>query len=105
MFSNKQPKKIDLSFLQYYTEQDINPEYITIEQIKQRHKCVAGSELEVLKLFLFLNYKVLSEEEKSQIMQTIDILYTKESNKYKSAIDYIEQCREQQPEPIQESSP
>lgn len=104
MFSNKQPKKIDLSFLQYYKEQDLQPEYITIEQIKQRHKCIAQSELEVLKLFLFLNYKVLSEEDKTQIMQTIDILYTKESNKYKSAIDYIEQCQKQ-PEPTLESSP
>lgn len=102
MFSNNQPKKIDLSFLQYYKEQDLQPEYITIEQIKHRHKCIAQSDLEVLKLFLFLNYKVLSEDEKSQVMQTIDILYTKESNKYKSAIDYIE-CQKRL-EPIQESS-
>lgn len=104
MFSNKQQKKIDLSFLQYYTEPDINPEYITIEQIKNRHKCIAGSELEVLKLFLFLNYKVLSKEEKQQVMQTIDILYKKESDKYKIAMDYIAEC--QKPlESIQELSP
>ena len=103
MFSNKQQKKIDLSFLQYYKEEDINPEYITIEQIKHRHKCIAGSELEVLKLFLFLNYKVLSEEDKKQVMQTIDILYKKDEHKYLSAISYIEQC--QKPlESIQELS-
>ena len=103
MFSNKS-KKIDLSFLQYYTEEDINPEYITIEQIKQRHKSIAQSELEVLKLFLFLNFKVLNKEEKEQVMKTIDILYKKEDDKYKSAISYIEQCREQQPEQTPESS-
>jgi hypothetical protein len=102
MFSNKS-KKIDLSFLQYYTEPDINPEYITIEQIKNRHKCIAQSELEVLKLFLFLNYKVLSEEDKKQVMQTIDILYKKEEDKYKIAIDYIE-CQKRL-EPTQELSP
>jgi len=104
MFSSNKSKKIDLSFLQYYTEPDLQPEYITIEQIKKRHKCIGDSELEVLKLFLFLNYKVLSEDEKTQVMKTIDILYKKESEKYKSAISYIEQCREQ-PEPTQESSP
>jgi hypothetical protein len=105
MFSSNKSKKIDLSFLQYYKEEDIQPEYITIEQIKQRHKCIAQSELECLKLFLFLNYKVLSEEDKKQVMKTIDILYNKESEKYKSAISYIEQCREHQPESTQESSP
>ena len=103
MFSNKS-KKIDLSFLQYYTEEDINPEYITIEQIKQRHKSIAQSELEVLKLFLFLNFKVLNKDEKEQVIKTIDILYKKEDDKYKSAISYIEQCREQQPEQTPESS-
>lgn len=94
MFSNKQ-KKIDLSFLQYYTEDDINPNHITIEQIKQRHKSIANSELECLKLFLFLNFKVLNTDEKAQVMKTIDILYKKEEDKYKSAITYIEQCQKQ----------
>ena len=105
MFSNKS-KKIDLSFLQYYTEEDINPEYITIEQIKQRHKSIAQSELEVLKLFLFLNFKVLNKDEKEQVIKTIDILYKKEQDKYKIAMDYIEQqCREQPLDLIPESSP
>jgi len=105
MFSSNKSKKFDLSFLQYYKEDDINPEYITIEQIKKRHKCIAESELEVLKLFLFLNYKVLNQNEKEQVMQTIDILYKKEEDKYKSAISYIEQCREQQPESTPELFP
>jgi len=101
MFSNKS-KKIDLSFLQYYTEKDIQPDYITIDQIKERHKSVAKSELECLKLFLFLNFKVLTKEDKEQVMRTIDMLYKKEEEKYKSAISYIESCREQQPESIVE---
>ena len=104
MFSNKS-KKIDLSFLQYYTEPDINPEYITIEQIKNRHKSIAGSELEVLKLFLFLNFKVLNKDEKEQVMKTIDILYKNEEDKYKIAMDYIQQCREQPLDLTPESSP
>lgn len=104
MFSNKS-KKIDLSFLQYYQEEDINPEYITIEQIKNRHKSIAGSELEVLKLFLFLNFKVLNKDEKEQVMKTIDILYKKEEDKYKIAMDYIQQCREQPLDLTPESSP
>ena len=104
MFSTKQ-KKIDLSFLQYYQEEDINPEYITIEQIKQRHKSIAQSELEVLKLFLFLNFKVLNKDEKEQVIKTIDNLYKKEEDKYNSAISYIERCREQPLESIPESSP
>ena len=104
MFSNKS-KKIDLSFLQYYQEEDINPEYITIEQIKQRHKSIAQSELEVLKLFLFLNFKVLNKDEKEQVIKTIDNLYKKEQDKYKIAMDYIAECREQQPEQTPESSP
>ena len=104
MFSNKS-KKIDLSFLQYYKEEDVNPEYITIEQIKNRHKSIAGSELEVLKLFLFLNFKVLNKDEKEQVMKTIDILYKNEEDKYKIAMDYIQQCREQPLDLTPESSP
>jgi len=102
MFSTNKSKKIDLSFLQYYTEDEIQPDYITIDQIKERHKSIAQSELECLKLFLFLNFKVLTKEDKEHVMKTIDMLYNKESDKYKSAISYIEQqCREQ-PESIVE---
>jgi len=101
MFSNKQ-KKIDLSFLQYYTENDIQPDYITIDQIKERHKSVAQSELECLKLFLFLNFKVLTKTDKEQVMKTIDMLYKKEEEKYKIAMDYITECQKQQPESIPE---
>jgi len=104
MFSNKQ-KKIDLSFLQYYTEKDIQPDYITIDQIKERHKSVAQSELECLKLFLFLNFKVLTKTDKEQVMKTIDMLYKKEEEKYKIAMDYITECQKQQQESIPESSP
>ena len=60
MFSKS--KKIDLSFLQYLIDDDINSPQLTIEQIKKQYPYLAKSNLECFKMFLILNHNILSEE-------------------------------------------
>ena len=93
MFSKT--KKIDLTFLQYLTDEDINSPQITIEQIKKRYPFVAKSNLESFKLFLILNKDTLSDDEKSEVMKTIQYLQIQEEEKYKLAFNYIE-CQQSQ---------
>ena len=93
MFSKT--KKIDLSFLQYLTDEDINSPQLTIEQIKRKYPFVAKSNLETFKLFLILNKDNLTEYEKSEVMKTIDYLQKCEEEKYKLAFNYIEKCQSQ----------
>lgn len=92
MFSkpSQKSKKIDLSFIKYLTDDDIEPNYITLEQIKRRHPSIANNNLEVFKLFLMLNHNNLSDDEKSEINKTINILYQREQDRYLSAFNYID---------------
>ena len=94
MFSKS--KKIDLSFLQYMTDEDINSPQITIEQIKRKYPFIAKNNLECFKFFLILNNDFLSEAEKIEVMKTIDYLQKFEEQKFKSAFKYIEKCQGQQ---------
>lgn len=89
-------KKIDLSFIKYLGDDDLDPGYITIEQIKRRHPSIAKSNLECFKMFLMLNHNNLNENEKQEIKKTIDYLYEREEEKYKSAIMYIDKCQNPQ---------
>ena len=94
MFSKS--KKIDLSFLQYITDEDINSPQITIEQIKKRFPFIAKNNLECFKFFLILNNDILSEEEKREVVKTIDYLQKFEESKFKLAFQYIEECQKPQ---------
>lgn len=93
MFSKS--KKIDLSFLQYLTDEDITKPQVTIEQIKKKFPFVAKSNLESFKLFLILNKDTLSDDEKSEVMKTIQYLQIQEEEKFINAIKYIE-CQQSQ---------
>lgn len=95
MFSSNKSKKIDLSFLQYLTDEDINKPQITIEQIKRRYPFIAKSNLECFKLFLILNKDTLTEDEKGEVMKSIKYLQEQEDEKYKLAFQYIEECQNQ----------
>lgn len=92
MFSKS--KKIDLSFLQYLTDDDITNPQITIEQIKRKYPFVAKSNLESFKLFLILNNEILTDDEKAEVMKTIKYLQEQEEQKFINAIKYIE-CQSQ----------
>ena len=94
MFSSKS-KKIDFSFLQYLTDDDLNNPQITIEQIKKQYPFVAKSNLETFKLFLILNKDTLTEYELSQVTKTIEYLQSVEEAKFKMAFQYIEECQNQ----------
>jgi hypothetical protein len=93
MFSKS--KKIDLTFLQYLTDDDLNNPQITIEQIKKKYPFCAKSNLESFKLFLILNDNILTEDEKTEVMKTIKYLQTQEEEKFINAFKYIEKCQEQ----------
>ena len=67
MFSKS--KKIDLSFLQYLTDDDLTNPQITIEQIKRKYPFLAKSNLETFKLFLILNKDNLTEYEKCEVIK------------------------------------
>ena len=87
-------KKIDLSFLQYLTDDDISKPQHTIEQIKRKYPFVAKSNLETFKLFLILNNEILTDDEKAEVMKTIKYLQEQEELKFINAIKYIE-CQSQ----------
>lgn len=93
MFSKS--KKIDLSFLQYLTDDDISKPQHTIEQIKTKYPFCAKSNLECFKLFLILNNEILTDDEKAEVMKTIKYLQEQEDQKYKLAFQYIEKCQSQ----------
>jgi hypothetical protein len=93
MFSSKS-KKIDLSFLQYLTDDDINSPQLTIEQIKRKYPFCAKSNLECFKLFLILNNEILTNDEKAEVIKTIKYLQEQEELKFINAIKYIE-CQSQ----------
>ena len=92
MFSKS--KKIDLSFLQYLTDDDISKPQHTIEQIKRKYPFCAKSNLESFKLFLILNNEILTDDEKSEVMKTIKYLQEQEDQKFINAIKYRE-CQSQ----------
>jgi len=94
MFSKS--KKLDLSFLQYMTDEDINKPQTTIEQIKRKYPFIAKNNLECFKLFLILNNDYLTEDEKCEVMKTIDYLQKQEEEKFINAFKYIEKCQGQQ---------
>jgi hypothetical protein len=95
MFNNKL-RKIDLSFLNYLNEDDINSKQITIEQIKKDCPYLAKSNLGCLEMFLILNYKNLSDDEKQEIAKKINYLREQEEQKFINAFKYIEECQKQQ---------
>ena len=99
MFSKS--KKIDLSFLQYLTDDDISKPQLTIEQIKKKYPFCAKSNLESFKLFLILNNDILTEDEKNEVMKTIQYLQFQEEQKFINAFKYIE-CQQKPQKPSQD---
>ena len=95
MFNNKL-RKMDLSFLTYLNEDDINSKQFTIEQIKKQYPYLAKSNLECFKLYLIFNQKILSDDEKHEVTKTINYLKEQEDQKFINAINYINECRKQQ---------
>jgi hypothetical protein len=95
MFSKKQTKKIDTSFLKYLTEDDVFTPQVTMDQIKKSYPHTKNSHLESCKLFYALNYNYLDEQQRADLLNKIDILQQKEEDKFKNAINIIEACQKQ----------
>lgn len=101
MFSKKQTKKIDTSFLKYLTEDDLVTPEVTIEQVKKSYPHTKNNDLEALKLFYVLNHNYLDEDQRHQITNKIEILQHKEDEKFKIAFNTII-CQQNQSESIQD---
>lgn len=93
MFSKPDKRRIDLSFLTYLNEDDINNRVVNIETIKKRFPHIANCNLECFKMYLILNFQVLNEDERENVQKTIDLLQKHEANKYNEAIMYINKCQ------------
>jgi len=96
MFSNKQTKKIDMSFLKYLTDVELTTPQVTIEQIKNDYPHTKKSHLEACRMFYMLNYQYLDEEQKEELLSKINVLQQQEEQKFKNAINIIEQCQQKQ---------
>jgi len=95
MFSKK-TRKIDLSALQYYIDEDLTTNIITLEEIKRDYPHTKKNELEAYKLLYLLNFKNLAEYERINLEKVINILAEKEAHEFKLAFNIIEQCQNQQ---------
>lgn len=94
MFSKPDKRRIDLSFLTYLTDDDLNNQVVNIETIKKRFPHIANCNLECFKMYLILNFQVLNETERENIEKTIKLLQKHEADKYYDAISYINQCQQ-----------
>jgi hypothetical protein len=95
MFSKKQTKKIDLSFLKYLNEDNIATPQVTMEQVKKDYPHTKNSNLEACKLFYGLNYHYLDEEQRAELLSKINMLQQAEEKKFKIAFNTIEACQKQ----------
>ena len=84
---SKRTRKIDLSSLQYLTDEDITTNIITLEEIKRDYPHTKKSDLEAYKLLYLLNFKNLSEHEKINLQKIIKTLSDKEANDFKTAFE------------------
>lgn len=96
MFKNKS-RKLDLSFVNYLTDADINDPRVSFDKIKKDYPFLANSNLEVLRMYLILNHTHLTADELTELQKTIAYLQEQENKKFISAINYIE-CQQQKPE-------
>jgi len=95
MFKNKQNRKIDLSQLQYMTEEDLTANRVTLNNIRNNYPHTKKSDLEAYKLLYALNFKNLNEYEKMSLESIIKTLIEREDEKIKLALKYIEECQNQ----------
>lgn len=100
MFSKKQTKKIDMSFLKYLNDNDVAAQQVTMEQVKKDYPHCKNSSLEACKLFYMLNYQYLDEEQKTELLSKIHILQGQEEAKFLTAFNIIE-CQQKSQESIQ----
>ena len=100
MFKNKS-RKLDLSFVNYLTDEDINDRRVPIDKFKKDLPFLAKSNLESLRMYLLLNHEHLTPDEIGELQKAIAYLQEQETKKITSAINYIE-CQQKQAEQNQD---
>lgn len=96
MFQSKS-RKLDISFVNYLTEDDINNPIKSFDQIKKDYPQIAKSNLETFRMYLVINYSHLSSDEIAEVKKTIAYLQEQDNQKFINAIKYIE-CQQQSQE-------
>lgn len=102
MFKNKS-RKLDLSFVNYLTDADINDPRVPFDKIKKKFPLLANSNLEIFRMYLLLNHTHLTADELTELQKTIAYLQEQENQKFINAIEYINQCQQQNQQPTQNS--
>ena len=92
MLRQKQPK-IDTTFFEYYTEDDLKPK-VTIDRIRRLNKLLAKDDIFVYSYYLEAN-KDMSQGERTYCEQYVKFLRKEEERKFIKAIEYIEGCQQQ----------
>jgi len=87
MFSNKQTKKIDMSFLKYLTDVELTTTQVTMNQVKKDFPHTKNSSLESCRMFYMLNYQYLDEEQKEELLSKIHILQGQEEQKFQQTFE------------------
>lgn len=93
MFQSKS-RKLDISFVNYLSEDDVNNPRTTFDEIKRRFPFLK-SNLEIFRMYLILNHEHLSQDEITELQKTIAYLQEQDNQKYILAIEYIEKCQQQ----------
>jgi|GWRWMinimDraft_5_1066013.scaffolds.fasta_scaffold95337_1 hypothetical protein len=93
MFKNKS-HKLDISFINYLTEDDVNNPRKSFDQIKKEFPQIAKSNLETFRMYLVINHSHLSSDEIDELQKTIAYLQEQDNQKFINAIKYIE-CQQQ----------
>jgi len=97
MFQSKS-RKLDISFVNYLTVDDVNNPIKSFNQIKKDYPQIAKSNLETFRMYLIINHSHLSADEITEVQKTIAYLQEQDNQKFKNAIEYIERCQQQKQE-------
>ena len=93
MFKNKS-RKLDLSFVNYLTDEDFYDPRVPFDKIKKDLPLLAKSNLESLRMYFILNHQHLTTDELGELQKAIAYLQEQETKKFISAIEYINECQQ-----------
>lgn len=68
----REQRKLDLSCLQYLTEEDLNDKYTSLDKIRKEFPHTKKSKLELYKLFYAFNCELFTELERDNCIRLIE---------------------------------
>ena len=83
-------RKLDLSCLQYLTEEDLNDKYTSLDRIRKEFPHTKKSKLELYKLFYAFNCELFSETERDNCVRLIEKFKKEEIALFHATFENIE---------------